>query len=69
MKTLKTFTTEQLERLRTEYGKSDTISTSLADRLGKFLDTLPQVLWRQLANANIRFVSTLARNRLNRLAG
>ncbi len=57
---------KQIEKLRKEYGGIDKIDpeSSTYTALIKHLDSVPQNLLKQLAGADIKFVSMLARNRV-----
>ena len=57
---------DQIERLKQEYGKLDKIdpSTDAYKKLESFMSGLDQEALVELAKANIKFVSTLARNRV-----
>jgi hypothetical protein len=57
---------QMIEALRSEYAKINTIDPSGPSyrTLVVLLDKLPQDNLKQLAEANIKFVSSLARNRV-----
>lgn len=63
---MRTFSKAQIDTLRQVYGKFVTIPVGIAEKLGKFLDTLPLPHLKQLEREDIRFVSPLARNRVIR---
>lgn len=62
------FTGAQIQQLRESWGTMDRIDpcTTEYNSLITLLDTLPLVLLKQLATADIRFVSVLASNRVRR---
>lgn len=67
----KLFNAAQLEAIRLEFGKLNGVSVhkgGAGEKMLKFLDGLPQPMLDQLAGANIKFLSALARNRVT-LAG
>lgn len=59
---------EQVAVLRVEYGKIDKIDpgSPTYDALLEVLDSLDTVKLQQLADANIKWMSMLARNRVTR---
>lgn len=60
------FSNQQIDSLKREFNtlkKIDPISNSYKNLI-KLLDSLPQEMLKQLANANIKFVSPLAKNRI-----
>ena len=67
-KKVEPFTDKHLETLRTEYGKIKTINpdSDTYKKLTKHLDSLHPTHLKQLHGANIPFVSSLARNRINK---
>jgi len=62
------FLNAQIEKLRKEYGKINTVDpeSSTYKSLIKQLDKMDQKLLKQVADAKIKFVSSLARNRLKK---
>ncbi|KKK66994.1 hypothetical protein LCGC14_2958500 [marine sediment metagenome] len=62
------YTSKQIRSLRDEYGRIEKIDPNepTYKALIKHLDSLPHELLAQLANAKIKWVSTLARNRVDR---
>jgi hypothetical protein len=62
------FTAAQLEALRAEYARINSIDPcgEAYPKLVKWLDRMPQEMLAQLAGAQIKFVSNLARNRVSR---
>lgn len=62
------FTDDHLDKLRKSYSTINKIDPShpTYTKLTKKLDSLPHEHLKQLANANIKFVSVLARNRVNK---
>ena len=62
------FSTAQIDRLKAEYSKISTIDPSGESykKLIAMLDKLDHASLKKLADANIKFVSGLARNRVNR---
>lgn len=62
------FTGAQIQQLKESWGTMDHIDpcTKAYDSLIKLLDSLPLLLLKQLAAADIRFVSVLAGNRIRR---
>jgi len=65
-KEIEDFSSEQINRLRREYGSLTKIdpASSAYKKLTKLLDNLPPKLLKQLVQSNIKFVSMLAKNRL-----
>ena len=65
-KNLKPFTSEQLSSLKAEYSKLDKIDPagSTYKKLESMLNNLPQPLLKQMVDADIKFVSGMARNRI-----
>ena len=63
---IKRFTKKHIATLKREYAKIDKIDPASPSytRMIFLLDGLPQAALKQLANANIKFVSALARNRI-----
>ena len=61
-----TFTTPMIEKMRSEWGSLDRIDPCLPTyaKLIKLLDGMPQEMLKQLSEANIKFISMLARNRI-----
>lgn len=59
-------TTAMIETLRREYGKIETMDPcgDAYPKLVKLLDSLPPEALRALASAKIKWVSSLARNRV-----
>lgn len=64
------FNKSHLDRLRKEYGKLDKINPdgSAYKKLVDFLDNMNQTRLKQIADANIKFLSPLARNRLTKVS-
>lgn len=62
------FTLTQISTLRAEYSRINTIDPcgEAYPKLCKMLDALDKNALQQLAGAQIKFVSSLARNRFNR---
>lgn len=62
------FTQHQLQRMREEYSRINKINPDsyTYTRLIQLLDSLPQQSLVQLSDANIKFVSKLASNRVNK---
>ena len=54
----------QIQRLKYEYSKVDRVSTVGYEKLSNMLEKLDLETLRQLAEANIKFVSRLAKNRI-----
>lgn len=60
------FTPAQIDKLRKEFGSVEKISVEKGEQLGRMLDQLPLPVLEQLRDAKIRFVSSLALNRIIR---
>lgn len=62
------FTDAHIENLRKEYDNLKTMDPESATyvKLIKLLDSLPQTHLKQLAQANIKFISMLAKNRVKK---
>jgi len=62
------FSQKMLEELRVEYSKVEKIDPAgnIYPKMCAMLDAMPQADLKQLANARIRFLSSLAQNRVNK---
>lgn len=60
------FSDEQIKIMQAEYGKINKIdvSSDAYAKMVKLLNKMPQSMLKQLASSNVKFISSLAANRI-----
>lgn len=61
-----TFSKQQLDKLRSEYGTIETVNPRHLQKFHTLFDSCSDAALKQLAGADIKFVSSLARNACRR---